>query len=178
LDYFDLYGLPESFLPDEQLIKKKYYSLSRAFHPDFHATASPERQQEVLELSTRNTNAYRTLSDFDRRMQYILQRHGLLEEGQNKNEIPPDFLMEMMEINEQIMELEFDPDPAVVERLRRQSEALLAGLDHEVRPHLARYPEAPPAEQEQIRQQAKGYYLKKKYLLRIRESLNKFAARS
>lgn len=178
MDYFELYGLPESFLPDEQLIKKKYYAQSREVHPDFHANASPERQQQVLELSTLNTNAYRTLSDFDLRMQYLLQRHGLLEEGQNKNEIPADFLMEMMDINEQIMELELDPDPELAERLRLQSEAILAGLENEVRPHLERYPEVPPEEQEKIRQQARSYYLKKKYLLRIRESLNKFATRS
>ncbi|CAN5905958.1 hypothetical protein BH24BAC1_BH24BAC1_34750 [soil metagenome] len=178
MDYFELYGLPESFLPDEQLIKRKYYALSREFHPDFHATASSGRQEEVLELSTRNTNAYRTLSHFDRRMQYILQRHGLLEEGQNKNEIPPDFLMEMMEINEQIMELEFNPNPELLEQLRLQSEAILAGLENDVRPNLERYPEAPAEEQEKIRQLARSYYLKKKYLLRIRESLNKFASRS
>jgi molecular chaperone HscB len=177
VNYFELYGIPESFLPDEPLLKKKYYSLSRQYHPDFHANENPERQKEVLELSTLNTNAYRTLSDFDRRMQYILQQHGLLEEGQ-KNEMPADFLMEMMEINEQIMELEFDADPEVAERLRLESEALLAQLDNDIRPHLERYPEASRERQEQIRQQAKGYFQKKKYLLRIRESLNKFATRS
>ena len=177
MDYFEFYDIPESFLPDEQVIKRKYYALSRDFHPDFHANESPEKQQEVLEMATLNTNAFRTLSDFDQRTQYILQRHGLLEEGQ-KNEMPADFLMEMMDFNEQIMELEFDPDPEAVESLRLKSEALLAGLESEVKPHLERYAAATSQEKEEIRQQAKGYYLKKKYLLRIRESLNKFATRS
>jgi molecular chaperone HscB len=177
LNYFELYGLPESFLLDEQLIKKKYYALSRAYHPDFHAGESPQKQQEMLELATHNTNAFRTLSDFDLRMQYILQVHGLLEEGQ-KSGMPADFLMEMMEINEQIMELELDPDPEVLEKVRLLNESLLASLDQVIRHDLERYPAAPPAEREHILREAKGYFHKKKYLLRIRESLNKFATHS
>ncbi len=57
MNYFQFYNLPESFLPDEKAIKTKYYELSRQYHPDFHATASPEKQQEILQLSTQKTNA-------------------------------------------------------------------------------------------------------------------------
>ena len=47
------------------------------------------------------------MRDPDLRMRYILELEGSLgEEGQNQ--IPQDFLMEMMEINEALMELEFD----------------------------------------------------------------------
>jgi molecular chaperone HscB len=39
---------------------------------------------EVLELSTLNNNAYKTLSDFDKRMKYILELKEVLgEEGKN-----------------------------------------------------------------------------------------------
>ena len=51
----------------------------------------------------------KTLKDFDKRMKYILDQKGIMdEEGQNK--LPQSFLMEMMEINEALMELEFDFD--------------------------------------------------------------------
>ncbi|HLK97070.1 MAG TPA: Fe-S protein assembly co-chaperone HscB, partial [Hymenobacter sp.] len=133
-DYFALYGLPETFQPDNKALKSKYYALSREYHPDFHATESSERQKEILALATLNTNAYRTLIDPDQRMAYILGRHGLLEEG--KQELPPDFLMEVMELNEQLMELEFDPDPAIINRVENEVNALTETLEAGIGPVL------------------------------------------
>ncbi|KAA9339084.1 Fe-S protein assembly co-chaperone HscB [Hymenobacter busanensis] len=175
-DYFAFYELPESFLLDEKALKVKYYALSRQYHPDFHATAAPEEQQRMLDLSTQNTNAYRTLSDFDLRLQYILQRHGLLEEG--KQELPADFLMEVMELNEQLMELEFEPDPAVAAQVQAEVDRLENELETEVQPVLAGYTALPNEQRPAALLQARTYYLKRRYLLRIRESLSKFAARS
>jgi len=175
-NYFEFYDLPETFLPDEAALKRQYYALSREYHPDFHATASPERQQEILNLATLNTNAYRTLSDPDLRMAYILGRHGLLEEG--KQELPSDFLMEVMELNEQIMELEFEPDQEAAKRVEDEVNALTQTLDAGIEPVLVGYPGLPADARPQALRQVQTYYLKKRYLLRIRESLTKFAARS
>lgn len=177
MDYFAFYNLSESFLPDEKAVKSKYYELSRQYHPDFHATENPEKQQEILQLATQNTNAYRTLSDFDRRMQYILQQNGRLEEGKN-NELPGDFLLEMMELNEQIMELEFDFDAAAFTRVSEASVGRLAALEAGILPVLQRYPELEGVTREAALDEVKIYYLQKKYLLRIQESLSKFATRS
>lgn len=177
MNYFELYNLPESFLPDEKAVKSTYYALSREYHPDFYATEGPEKQHEILQLATQNTNAYRTLSHFDRRMQYILEQHGRLEEGKN-NELPASFLMEMMELNEQIMELEFDYTPEAFSRVGEASAGLLAALEADILPVLQRYPELTGITREAALDEVKIYYLKKKYLLRIQESLSKFATRS
>ncbi len=176
-NYFQFYDIAESFLLDEKLIKQKYYQLSRAFHPDFHAGASPEKQQEILTTSTLNTNAYRTLSDADARMQYILEQNGLLEEGKN-NELPNDFLMEMMDLNEQIMELEFDFEPAVLEKISQEVIGLTATLDADILPVLNQFSGLEGFTRQEALQQVKTYYLKKKYLLRIKQSLAKFASQS
>ncbi|GAA4382011.1 iron-sulfur cluster co-chaperone HscB C-terminal domain-containing protein [Hymenobacter koreensis] len=175
-DYFAFYDLPESFLPDEKALKAKYYSLSRQYHPDFHATAEPEEQERMLDLSTQNTNAYRTLSNFDLRLQYILQRHGLLEEG--KQDLPNDFLMEVMELNEQLMELEFETDPAIASTVQSEVERLENELEAEARPVLTSYVDLPEEQRPAALLQVRTYYLKRRYLLRIRESLSKFATRS
>ncbi|MDX5438537.1 MAG: Fe-S protein assembly co-chaperone HscB [Pontibacter sp.] len=176
-NYFEFYDIPESFVLDEKALKNTYYKLSREYHPDFFANEPQEKQQEILELSTQNTNAYRTLSDPDLRMQYILKEHGLLEEG-GKNELPGDFLMEMMELNEELMELEFDFDAAKLHEIGEKSSGVMAQLDNDILPVLQRYPELHGVTKEEALQEVKTYYLKKKYLLRIQESLHKFASRS
>jgi len=171
--YFEFFELPISFLIDEAELKKRYYANSKKFHPDYYTLDSEEKQAEILELSTLNNYAYRTLKDFDARMRYILQEKGVLkEEGENKD-MPADFLMDMMEINEKLMELEFDPDPEVQGQVKQQLESLETELWDEVRSTIERFPEDPNTDLAPI----KDYYLKKRYLLRIRENLDKFASR-
>jgi molecular chaperone HscB len=98
MNYFEFYGIAESFSPDEALLKKKFYQLSKEYHPDFYANEDEAKQQEILELSTLNNKAYQTLSDPYKRLEYILRTHELLLEGA-KPQLPSDFLMEMMDIN-------------------------------------------------------------------------------
>ena len=177
MNYFQFYNITEDFLPDEKQIKETYYALSRKYHPDFHAQDDAERQLEILHLSTLNTDAYRTLSNPDTRMQYILEHHGLLEEGKN-NELPASFLMEMMDLNEQIMELDFDFDQEVFEKVSQEVIGAAAALEADILPVLQQYPQLEGITKLEALQQVKTYYLKKKYLLRIQQSLSKFASQS
>ncbi len=176
MNYFEFYDIPESFILDEKALKAKYYQLSREYHPDFYANEPQQKQDEILQFSTLNTNAYKTLSDDNLRMQYILKEHGLLEEG--KNELPSDFLMEMMELNEELMELEFDFDAAKLHEIGEKSSGIVATLENDILPVLQRYPDLHGVTKEEALNQIKTYYLKKKYLLRIQETLSKFATHS
>ncbi|UOQ76423.1 DnaJ domain-containing protein [Hymenobacter sp. 5516J-16] len=45
-NYFEFYELPETFQPDEAALKRRYYALSREYHPDFHATESPSANRK------------------------------------------------------------------------------------------------------------------------------------
>jgi len=104
MNYFELYEIPVSFLADEILIKQRYYANSKKYHPDFFINESEDKQAEVLHLSTLNNDAYRLLTDFDKRVAYILTLTGQISDAE-KFVLPPDFLMEMMDINEKMMEL-------------------------------------------------------------------------
>jgi len=81
LNYFELYNLPISFQIDNALVKKKFYELSKRYHPDFYVNESDEKQAEILELSTLNNKAYQVLSDPLKRIEYVLSLNSMLVDG-------------------------------------------------------------------------------------------------
>lgn len=171
MNYFEFFDLPVAFKLDETLLKQRFYANSKQYHPDFYTLETEEKQAQILELSTLNNQAYRTLSDFDKRMAYILNlKNVLAEEG--KNEIPKDFLLEMMDINESLMELEFEFDEKKYQEVFQQIENQENIIYAEAAAVIENFEDqkTPTAELSVV----KDYYLKKKYLLRIRENLSKF----
>lgn len=176
MDYFQLYNIPLSFKPDQDLVKKQFYALSKAFHPDFYANESEEKQQEILEQSTLNNKAFQTLSNPDKLLAYILKIKGELVEGE-KYALPQTFLMEMMEVNEALMELEFDAKEQQIKEASNNLKALEENLNGELTVQTEAFTYAADSDQKPILSQIKDIWYRKKYLLRIRESINKFAIR-
>ncbi len=164
-NYFDYFGIPVSPSVDKADLKKKFYANSKRFHPDFHTLKSEAEREAALEQSTLNNQGYKLLLDDDRRLHHLLTLKGVLgEEGSNS--VPQDFLMEIMEVNEALMELEFDDDPAAREKVNSLINALAADLEQSVAELINQYDDATvsPESLEQL----KDYYLKKRYLLRLR----------
>jgi len=172
MNYFELYELPVSFILDKNEVKRKFYQLSKKYHPDFYTLESEEKQAEILELSTLTNEAYQVLSDDDKRMKYVLSLRNMLDE-EGKAQIPQDFLMEMMDVNETLMELEFDFDENNFSQLKNTLREKENALYETVHSTLENYQDGttPDSELKKI----KEYYYKKRYLLRIQENLNKFA---
>lgn len=172
MNYFEFYNLPLSFKIDEAALKRTFYANSKQFHPDFFTLESAEKQAEILELSTLNTEAYKTLSDFEKRMKYILDIKGVMgKEGENK--LPQDFLMDMMDINEALMELEMDFDGTAHQKVLSDVQTIENQLFMEVTDTLENYEDG--ITPKDALEEVKYFYLKKRYLLRIRENLSKFA---
>ena len=173
MDYFGFYDLPESFDIDANQLKKKFYELSKKYHPDFYASESTEKQDEVLELSTLNNKAYQVLSDKNKRVEYILRQHNLLAEG-DKYPLAPDFLMEMMELNEQLMEAD---DEGTINQIKTSVKKASDDLEAELENQTQHFSNKSKPEQEEALKKVLDIYYRKKYLLRITESFNTFAAR-
>jgi len=170
--YFTFYDLEPKFSLDEVALKSKYYALSRSLHPDFYTMASPEKQEEVLLQSSYNNQAYLTLSDFHKRMYYILELHGLIEEGGN-DALDQDFLMDMMDINEQVMEIQLEGDQTGLGELLTTINNLESSLLKGVETNMTTF-DSGETNTENLKK-IKEYYLKRKYLLRIKENISNFA---
>ena len=173
MNYFEFYDIPESFNPDVAHLKKKFYALSKKYHPDFHANKSEDEQQDILELSTLNNKAHQTLTDPYKRLEYILRSHNLVEEGA-KPQLPADFLMEMMDINERLMEVD---DADQLGEITGEVLAIEGDINEQLNQLTPDYPTLDDTAKENRLNELLNIYYKQKYLLRIKESLDTFAAR-
>lgn len=172
IDYFAFYGLPVTFNPDAALVKQQFYALSKKYHPDFYINESEEKQEEVLEFSTINNKAYQVLSDPQKRLHYILELKGQLKEGEHYT-LPQDFLMDMMEVNEALMDLQFDPDADRLAVLKKEVDGIEKDLTDQIAALTASFEAEDASNQDRILAAIKDLYYRNKYLYRIRESIDK-----
>ena len=175
MHFFDFFEIPVSLNPDVAALRQAYLRNSRKFHPDFHTLADDAAQAAMLEQASLNNEAFQTLLNPERRMAYVLKLFGLLGDENAAPAIPQDFLMEMMDINEALMELEFDFDQARFDNTLNQVQNLENELDKEVEDVVKNWSGDAPDSQQQL-ERVRDFFLKKKYLLRIRENLSNFAA--
>lgn len=172
MDYFEFYDIPVQFYLDEQQLKKLFFTKSKSLHPDLHVQADQATQETNLLLSSLNTEAYKVLSDFYSRIEYILKMKGVLVDGHS--ELPKSFLMEMMELNEKIMDLQFDFSAEILDQCRKELHDFETKALEEVHHLLENYKDEKVSKEDL--EPVKIFYLKHKYFLRIQKSLSTFAA--
>ncbi len=157
MNYFELFEMPVTLEIDPGKLAKKYFELQKKYHPDFYTQASEYEQEEALEISSQLNKALKVFKDRDETIKYVLQLKGLLEE-EEKYQLPPDFLLEMMELNEELS----DESAARIASIEKE-------LYSEVGSIIENYNDERISEQEL--QKLKAYYYKKKYLKRILDRL-------
>lgn len=96
-------GLAKAFPVDRMALRKRLLNYSRVLHPDFHTTNGAEAR-ELAERNTAELNAaFEILSDDFRRADWIVGSLGGPADSQER-QMPPAFLMEVLEWNEVIEE--------------------------------------------------------------------------
>ncbi|HYM94646.1 MAG TPA: Fe-S protein assembly co-chaperone HscB [Chitinophagaceae bacterium] len=168
MNYFELFEIPVQLKVNKNSLPKKFFELSRKYHPDRFINESEEAQNESLEKSAILNKAFITFQNPDDTIKYVLQLKGLLEE-EEKYELPPDFLMEVLEINESMMDM--DDDPETLKKLQSTIANLRSDIYEPVKEIVENYQDGVTSEKELL--QVKEYYYKKKYLHRIQEQLNR-----
>jgi len=158
MNYFELFELPVAIQIEKTKLAQKFFELQKKYHPDFFANGTEHEQAEALEISSQLNKALKVLKNQDQTIKYVLQLKQLLEE-EEKYQLSPAFLMEMMELNE-----ELSADSA------NQIEELETQLYSEVKPIIENYDDATATNADLLI--LKEYYYKKKYLQRILDRLD------
>lgn len=158
MNYFELFELPVTIKIDTSKLAKKFFEQQKKYHPDFFANGTEHEQAEALEISSQLNKALKVLKNEDQTIKYVLQLKGLLVE-EEKYQLPPAFLMEMMELNE-----ELGDDSA------NQVNSIEQELRSEVSNIIDNYDDTATATADLLK--LKEYYYKKKYLQRILDRLD------
>ena len=174
MNFFEFFGIEPQLELDLDQLRKRYIQMSREAHPDHFTLESAEVQKEILDYSSVVNKAYQTLKSEDNRWLHFLEVIGM-PVGDDVS-LPPDFLMDMMDINESLEELDTSDDVQVQQAIREITSAE-ADIFAEISSVLQSLKELGYKElTEEQKKLLKTYYLKRKYILRIKENNPIFAA--
>ena len=144
-DYFELFGITRRLDIDEAALQRKFYELSRQFHPDRYAGGSAEEQSYALEATAQLNDAWRVFRDPVKRAEYVLKLEGFDIGEQRSKDVPPELLEEVFELNMMLEELR-EGDESTRPRLEQERGRfleLLAQVDSDLRNEFRRYDQAP-----------------------------------
>eukprot|EP00794_Sanderia_malayensis_P014038 gene14038-15497_t len=109
LSLFEMFRSPETFDIDVKELTESYRKLQAIVHPDKFGNSDEKEQQYSAEQSSLINKAYNTILDPLSRAAYLLELKGIKIEEKNMIQ-DPEFLMEVMEINEDLAEVNSKED--------------------------------------------------------------------
>lgn len=161
MNYFALFGLPIGFQVDTNRLRAAFMDIQRASHPDKFAQSNSFEQEEALERSALANKGFSLLNNKDQILPYVLELKGIITSDE-KYTLSPDFLMEMMELNEAWMEAD---DETAKKSILDQIKAIQDEILEPIKSYLEMDQIDSIAQETML--QIKEYYYKKKYLDRI-----------
>ena len=103
-NHFELFGLAPAFALDLAHLDRAYRDIQAEVHPDRFAHAGDAERRASMQMTTQVNEAYRTLKSPVRRAKYLLELNGVDVGFETNTAMPPEFLMEQMELREKLEE--------------------------------------------------------------------------
>ena len=149
-------------------MKQQYFLLNKKYHPDFFGNGTDEEKEEALQMSSLVNKAYKIFNNQNETIKYVLQLKGLLQEDE-KFALPNTFLMEMMELNEELMDAKMNDNQSSINNCKLTIDSLQAEIYNDLK-YIIEAESLDKIEENEL-QKVKEYYFKKKYLNRILDSI-------
>ncbi len=167
-NFYDFFGIDRKLQLDTDSLQRRFYELSREWHPDRFTRKSTEEQTGALEATAILNNAYRTLRDPVKRAEYLLAEEGFPIGEQRSRDVPPELLEEVFELNMALEELKGGDEAArpQLEAAKTNFIELLAGIDKQLTNLFAKY-DAVEAQSETAKQalhEIRGILNRRRYI--------------
>lgn len=124
MDYFTLFGLPAGYHVDTQALAARFQDLQRQNHPDRFANGSEAEQLAAVQRSANINQAWQTLRHPLTRAEYLLSLHGFDLASEQHTVRDTAFLMEQLELREELDEIEQAKDTDRLEGLLKRIKAM------------------------------------------------------
>jgi molecular chaperone HscB len=137
LNYFELFGINETFDINTSSLAETYQSLQKMAHPDKFAHASHQDQLLAVQQSALINDAYQTLKQPLKRAEYILNQRDVDMPSEQHSFRDNMFLMRQMELREMLEEVKFasDHDAAISsanQELDTEYDVLLMNMQQQI----------------------------------------------
>lgn len=134
MNYFEIFSLPVSFDVNLALLNSSYRELQRAVHPDKFAHASEQQQLLSVQKAAQINDAYQTLKSPVSRAEYMLKLAGVELHHEQQTIKDPVFLMQQMELREELEEISDTADPEkAIAAFEGQLKLMINGLQDKIR---------------------------------------------
>ena len=168
MHYYKALGLETKLTLDAGDLQKRFYALSRQWHPDKFTRASLDQQQKALETTALLNDAFRTLRDPVARAEYVLDAHKIAP----SKTPPPELLEEVFELNMALEEMRGGDESArpQLELARKNFTHMLSEIDHGLSVMFGRYDQG---HDESLLLAIRGVLDRRRYVSNLLRDVNK-----
>lgn len=131
-NYFELFGLNQTFSIDTTALEREYRQIQSAAHPDRFVTASSAEKLKSMQLATLANEAYQTLKKPAARAKYLLSLNDIDATQETNTSMPADFLMQQMEWREALEDYKAAKDIDGLESLMQEMRQAATVLSNEL----------------------------------------------
>src|SRR5256885_3242553 len=119
-NHFELFGLEPVFALNADSLDCAYRDIQAKVHPDRFAHAGDAERRASLQWTTRVNAAFQILKNPVTRAKQLLELHGVDVAFETNTQMPTEFLMQQLELREELDRAKAKKDSAVLGELRNR----------------------------------------------------------